>query len=117
MILIQQSYSSPDPQRDAELCFVREANAAAGVFDHVELVEAAGRNADRGFTSAALFEVGPQYLGDAPEDQSTVAGGVRSGANHQRHWSDATGPVTVFDEDGPVAVTAVPPPTGVAVTV
>jgi len=43
MILIQQSYSSPDPQRDAELCFVREANAAAGVFDHVELVEAAGR--------------------------------------------------------------------------
>jgi phenylalanyl-tRNA synthetase beta chain len=61
------------------------------------LVEAAGRNADRGFTSIALFEVGPQYLGDAPEDQSTVAGGVRSGSNHPRHWSDATGPVTLFD--------------------
>ncbi len=61
------------------------------------LVEAAGRNADRGFTSVALFEVGPQYAGDAPEDQSTVAGGVRSGVGHQRHWSDATGPVTVFD--------------------
>jgi phenylalanyl-tRNA synthetase beta chain len=61
------------------------------------LVEAAGRNADRGFASIALFEVGPQYAGDAPEDQATVAGGVRAGVNHPRHWSDPTGPVTVFD--------------------
>ncbi len=61
------------------------------------LVEAAGRNADRGFASIALFEVGSQYAGDAPEDQAMVAGGVRAGVNHPRHWSDATGPVTVFE--------------------
>ena len=61
------------------------------------LVEAAGRNADRGFTAITLFEVGPQYLGDAPEDQSNVAGGVRAGVNHPRHWSDTVRPVTVFD--------------------
>lgn len=61
------------------------------------LVDAAGRNADRGFTSVALFEVGAQYAGDAPEDQTTVAGGVRAGINHGRHWSEASGPVSVFD--------------------
>lgn len=43
MILFQQSYTSPDPHRAAELRFVREANAASGVFDHVELIEAATR--------------------------------------------------------------------------
>lgn len=43
MILIQQSYSSPDPRRDAELRHVRETNAASGVFDHVELVDPGAR--------------------------------------------------------------------------
>jgi phenylalanyl-tRNA synthetase beta chain len=61
------------------------------------LVEAAGRNADRGTGSIALFEVGPQYAGDAPEDQSTVAAGVRAGARGPRHWSAASGPVDAFD--------------------
>ncbi len=36
------------------------------------LIEAAGRNARQGFPDAALFEIGPLYLGDAPEDQVTV---------------------------------------------
>ncbi|MCE9631778.1 MAG: hypothetical protein K8S94_13825 [Planctomycetia bacterium] len=39
MILIQQRYTSPDPRREAELQRVREANAVAGLFDHVELVD------------------------------------------------------------------------------
>ena len=43
------------------------------------LIAAAGRNADRGLSDAALFEVGPQYAGDAPEDQQMVAAGIRSG--------------------------------------
>ena len=43
MILIQQTYSSPDPRRDAELRRAREANAASGAFDHVELVDPGSR--------------------------------------------------------------------------
>ncbi len=33
------------------------------------LIEAAGRNARQGFADAALFEVGPVFLGDRPQDQ------------------------------------------------
>jgi phenylalanyl-tRNA synthetase beta chain len=35
------------------------------------LIEAAGRNARRGFADAALFEIGPYYKGDQPADQVT----------------------------------------------
>ena len=40
------------------------------------LIEAAGRNARRGFPDVALFEVGPTYLGDRPNDQRTVVAGI-----------------------------------------
>jgi phenylalanyl-tRNA synthetase beta chain len=36
------------------------------------LIEAAARNARHGFADAALFEVGPVFLGDEPQDQRTV---------------------------------------------
>ncbi|MDE2486127.1 MAG: phenylalanine--tRNA ligase subunit beta, partial [Alphaproteobacteria bacterium] len=36
------------------------------------LIEAAARNARRGFADVALFEVGPIYAGDQPGDQSTA---------------------------------------------
>jgi phenylalanyl-tRNA synthetase beta chain len=36
------------------------------------LIEAAARNARRGFPDVALFEVGPLYKGDAPGDQTTA---------------------------------------------
>ena len=39
------------------------------------LVEAARRNADRGFPDVALFELGPLYRDDRPEGQVTVAAG------------------------------------------
>jgi phenylalanyl-tRNA synthetase beta chain len=51
------------------------------------LIAAAGRNADRGFGDGALFEVGPQYAGAAPEDQSMVAAGIRAGQSGPRHWA------------------------------
>lgn len=64
------------------------------------LVAAAQRNADRGFADVALFEVGPQYAGLAPEDQATVAAGVRRGtavlAGAGRHWLDASPSVDAF---------------------
>ncbi len=61
------------------------------------LIAAAGRNADRGVSDAALFEVGPQYAGDAPEDQQMVAGGIRSGRTGPRNWAQPPRPVDVFD--------------------
>jgi phenylalanyl-tRNA synthetase beta chain len=36
------------------------------------LVEAAGRNARRGFADCALFEIGPVFAGDEPGDQRTA---------------------------------------------
>ncbi|MCK9992473.1 MAG: phenylalanyl-tRNA synthetase beta chain [Alphaproteobacteria bacterium] len=61
------------------------------------LLAAAKRNADRGMSEIALFEVGPQYAGDAPQDQSMAASGIRCAQNPPRHWSHAGRGVDVFD--------------------
>jgi phenylalanyl-tRNA synthetase beta chain len=50
------------------------------------LVEAARRNADRGFPDVALFELGPAYRDDTPDGQMTVAAGLRAGRLGPRHW-------------------------------
>jgi len=61
------------------------------------LIEAVGRNVARGVANVALFEVGPTYGGTRPEDQQTVASGVRRGQDGQRHWAAAQSDVDVFD--------------------
>ncbi|MGQ9364718.1 phenylalanine--tRNA ligase subunit beta [Azospirillum sp. ST 5-10] len=61
------------------------------------LIQAAGRNADRGFADAALFEVGPAYRDATPAGQDTVAAGIRSGNAAPRHWSGPTRAVDVYD--------------------
>lgn len=40
------------------------------------LIEAAGRNARKGFADVALFEIGPIYRDDTPEGQSAVVAGL-----------------------------------------
>jgi phenylalanyl-tRNA synthetase beta chain len=40
------------------------------------LIEAAARNANRGFADVALFEIGPVFAGDRPEDQRTAIAAV-----------------------------------------
>ncbi|MDP1738970.1 MAG: phenylalanine--tRNA ligase subunit beta [Caulobacter sp.] len=40
------------------------------------LIEAAGRNARRGFPDVALFEVGPVFAGDRPQDQRMVIAAI-----------------------------------------
>ena len=40
------------------------------------LIEAAARNARQGFADAALFEVGPAFRGDQPQDQRTIVAGL-----------------------------------------
>jgi len=65
------------------------------------LTMAAQRNADRGLSDVALFEVGQVFKGDKPEDQFTAATGLRralaKSSGVGRHWSAKTEPVDVFD--------------------
>lgn len=52
------------------------------------LIQAAARNAARGFADAALFEIGPINLGDGPKDQRTVIAGLIA-PHAARHWEGA----------------------------
>lgn len=65
------------------------------------LIAAARRNADRGFSDVALFEVSGIYEGDSPENQRRAAAGVRRGTAHLetagRSWRGAAPDVSVFD--------------------
>jgi phenylalanyl-tRNA synthetase beta chain len=58
------------------------------------LIQAAQRNAARGFPDVALFEVGPVF---AESGQSTMATGIRAGLVQGRHWSGKPKPVDAFD--------------------
>ena len=61
------------------------------------LINAAGRNTDRGFADVALFEVGQIFEGGLPEDQRALVTGLRRGDTHARHWSGGRRNVSVFD--------------------
>jgi phenylalanyl-tRNA synthetase beta chain len=65
------------------------------------LIMAAQRNADRGFSDTAIFEVGQIFRGDKPADQLTAASGLRRGlakpSGSGRYWSEKTGTVDVFN--------------------
>ena len=61
------------------------------------LINAAVRNGARGIADTALFEVGPQFTGDQPNDQSIAATGIRTGNNGMRHWARKPRPVDAFD--------------------
>ena len=54
------------------------------------LIEAAGRNAARGFPDAALFEIGPVFSGDQPGDQRTAVGAVVA-PHGPRRWDGGKG--------------------------
>ena len=61
------------------------------------LIAALDRNQRRGLGDAALFEVGPQFRGTAPEDQAWAASGARLGRAVPRHWSESRRDVDLFD--------------------
>lgn len=52
------------------------------------LIDAAGRNARRGFPDVALFEIGPFYKGDQPADQMTAISAVVA-PHAPRRWDGA----------------------------
>lgn len=59
------------------------------------LISALQRNADHGRDDLALFEVAPQYAGDQPDQQMTMATGARM-SNPPRHWQVATPKTDVY---------------------
>jgi phenylalanyl-tRNA synthetase beta chain len=61
------------------------------------LISAISRNADRGYKDSALFEIGPQFSGENPDDEIIVATGIRGGKETPRNWSCASREVDVFD--------------------
>jgi len=61
------------------------------------LIAAAGRNADHGISNVALFEVGPQFAGENPDDETIVAAGLRVGSATPRNWAGNARDVDVFD--------------------
>jgi len=63
------------------------------------LILAAKRNADRGFSDAHLFEIGPVFKDQTPEGQSTLATALRSGST-PRHWASPMRPWDAYDAKG-----------------
>ncbi len=59
------------------------------------LIEAASRNAARGFENIALCEVGPVFKTSKPDGQSTIAAGIRAGQAVTRHWAADQNPRNV----------------------
>ncbi len=60
------------------------------------LIVAVGRNLDRGFDDIALFEAGPQFAGDTPEDQALAISGLRRSTGI-RHWAQTPRAVDAYD--------------------
>ncbi len=60
------------------------------------LALAAKRNAARGYSDVALFELGPAFVETAPHGQRLLAAGVRAGAT-PRSWLTPSRPVDVMD--------------------
>jgi phenylalanyl-tRNA synthetase beta chain len=63
------------------------------------LIEAAGKNRDRGFPDVALFEVGPAFNTHKVDGQSLAAAGIRAAAQGPRHWAgrESSRPADLFD--------------------
>jgi phenylalanyl-tRNA synthetase beta chain len=59
------------------------------------LLHSVARNEARGIADVALFEIGPQFDGPEPGEQSLVAAGLRKGEG-PRHWSKQEWEATVF---------------------
>ena len=55
------------------------------------------KNINKGLKNAGLFEVGSIYLGDEYSDQVNSAAGVRSGIAGNRHWSEKSRNVDLYD--------------------
>lgn len=93
------------PMNDNKRASLTLTNAISSEMDRMRpsalpnLLQAAQRNADRGFPNAALFEIGPVFNGTDPSEQFFAASGIRHGAMGERDWSskDAHRAVSAYD--------------------
>lgn len=56
----------------------------------INLILAAGRNINQGYDKINIFEAGPIFLGDEPQDQKHVIGAIATGKT--RHWQGEIAP-------------------------
>jgi phenylalanyl-tRNA synthetase beta chain len=61
------------------------------------LIQAAQRNAARGYPDIALFEVGPVFGTGGEWNQASAAAGIRAGFVRARHWTGKAKPADAFD--------------------
>lgn len=61
------------------------------------LLLGAKNNIARGYGNIALFEVGPEFNGRTPKEQTTVATGIRIGQTAKKDWSSSSRSFDVFD--------------------
>ena len=59
------------------------------------LIDAAQRNAARGYANAALCEVGPCFVSSKADGQNYMAAGIRAGDALPRHWATGAKPRSV----------------------
>ena len=52
------------------------------------LIDAVHKNINKGFYNLSFFEVGPVFNGDLPEEQMTVASGIRHGKEIEKDWKN-----------------------------
>lgn len=61
------------------------------------LLMAVKNNIAKGYGNVALFEVGPQFFGRKPKEQTLVAAGVRCGMTSKKVWTGDERAYDVFD--------------------
>ena len=61
------------------------------------LLLGAKNNIARGYGNVALFEVGPEFFGRKPGQQTLVAAGIRVGQTSKKHWTGEARAYDVFD--------------------
>ncbi|MBO7097155.1 MAG: phenylalanine--tRNA ligase subunit beta, partial [Alphaproteobacteria bacterium] len=61
------------------------------------LLIAAKNNIARGYSNLSLFEVGPEFYGREPNQQTLVATGIRAGLTADKDWAKTSRPFDLFD--------------------
>ncbi|MBP5615820.1 MAG: phenylalanine--tRNA ligase subunit beta, partial [Alphaproteobacteria bacterium] len=61
------------------------------------LLIGAKNNIARGYANLSLFEIGPEFNGRHPGEQTQVATGIRTGLTADKDWAKTSRPFDVFD--------------------
>jgi phenylalanyl-tRNA synthetase beta chain len=87
---LAELFGSNDLQKASALKILNPINAEMDQMRPsivANLIQAAQKNADKGFPGSALFEIGPTFISGKYDGQRWVAAGVRHSFIGPRHWS------------------------------